>query len=57
MKVQLRYVTFPEIFCPTSLYPKTIALRDKKTTREEGVAEIARRYGKFVDVFEAARAS
>jgi myo-inositol catabolism protein IolC len=27
----------------------------KKTTREETVAEIARRYGAFVDIFERAR--
>jgi len=30
-------------------------LRDKKTTREDAVAEIARRYQTFVDDFETAK--
>ncbi len=34
-----------------------IGLRAKKTSRETAVAEIARRYAEFVNVFEAARAS
>ncbi len=32
-----------------------VALRDKKTTREEAVAEIPRRYRTFVDDFESAK--
>ena len=29
-----------------------VAWRSKKGTREEAVAEVARRYGQFVDIFE-----
>jgi myo-inositol catabolism protein IolC len=41
----------------TVFWEPLIEWRDKKTTREEAVAEIARRYRKFVDIFEKARAS
>jgi hypothetical protein len=34
-----------------------VALRDKKATPQEAVAEIARRYRNFVDLFDKARAS
>ena len=37
----------------TVFWEPLVGLRDKKTTREEAVAEIARR--KFVDVFESAK--
>jgi 5-dehydro-2-deoxygluconokinase len=40
----------------TVFWEPLVAWRDKKNTREEAVAEIARRYQKFVDVFEKARA-
>jgi myo-inositol catabolism protein IolC len=36
----------------TVFWEPLVSLRDKKTTRKEAVAEIARRYSKFVDVFE-----
>jgi myo-inositol catabolism protein IolC len=41
----------------TVFWEPLIDWRDKKTTREEAVAEIARRYRKFVDIFEKARTS
>jgi myo-inositol catabolism protein IolC len=41
----------------TVFWEPLVGLRDKKTTREEAVAEIAHRYQKFVDMFEKARAS
>jgi myo-inositol catabolism protein IolC len=41
----------------TVFWEPLIEWRDKKTTRKEAVAEIARRYRKFVDIFEKARAS
>ena len=40
----------------TVFWEPLVALRDKKTTREEAVAEIARRYREFVNVFDTARA-
>jgi myo-inositol catabolism protein IolC len=40
----------------TVFWEPLVAWREKKTTREEAVSEIARRYQKFVDVFEKARA-
>jgi myo-inositol catabolism protein IolC len=36
----------------TVFWEPLVSLRDKKTTREEAVAEIARRYREFVEVFE-----
>jgi myo-inositol catabolism protein IolC len=39
----------------TVFWEPLVGLRDKKTKREEAVAEIARRYREFVDVFEKAR--
>ena len=39
----------------TVFWEPLVSLRDKKTTRQEAVAEIARRYRKFVDVFEKAK--
>jgi myo-inositol catabolism protein IolC len=39
----------------TVFWEPLVSLRDKKKTREEAVAEIARRYRKFVDVFEKAK--
>jgi 5-dehydro-2-deoxygluconokinase len=39
----------------TVFWGPLVSLRDKKTAREEAVAEIARRYRKFVDVFEKAK--
>ncbi len=41
----------------TSFWEPLIALRDKTVTREAAVAEIARRYQQWVDVFERARAA
>jgi myo-inositol catabolism protein IolC len=41
----------------TVFWEPLVGWRDKKTTREEAVTEIARRYRKFVDVFEKARGS
>jgi 5-dehydro-2-deoxygluconokinase len=41
----------------TTFWDPLIDLRAKKATREAAVAEIARRYREWVDVFEAARAS
>ena len=41
----------------TVFWEPLVGWRDKKITREEAVAEIARRYRGFVDVFEKARAS
>ena len=38
----------------TDFWEPLIGWRDKKTTRETAVAEIARRYSEFVDVFEGA---
>jgi 5-dehydro-2-deoxygluconokinase len=40
----------------TVFWEPLMAWREKKTTREEAAAEIARRYQKFVEVFEKARA-
>ena len=39
----------------TVFWEPLVALRDKKTTREEAVAEIAKRYRTFVDDFEKAK--
>jgi myo-inositol catabolism protein IolC len=39
----------------TDFWEPLVGWRDKKTTREAAVAEIARRYREFVDVFESAR--
>src|SRR4029077_20473773 len=39
----------------TVFWEPLVGLRDKKTTREEAVGEIARRYREFVEVFEKAR--
>src|SRR4029434_73279 len=39
----------------TSFWNPLVDLRAKKLTREAAVAEIARRYREFVDVFESAR--
>jgi 5-dehydro-2-deoxygluconokinase len=41
----------------TDFWEPLIGWRDKKESREEAVAEIARRYREFVDVFENARAA
>jgi myo-inositol catabolism protein IolC len=41
----------------TVFWEPLVGLLEKKTTREEAVAEIARRYRKFVDVFESAKRS
>jgi myo-inositol catabolism protein IolC len=41
----------------TVFWEPLVGWRDKKTTREEAVAEIARRYRGFVDVFENAQQS
>jgi 5-dehydro-2-deoxygluconokinase len=41
----------------TTFWDPLIDWRTKKTTREAAVAEIARRYREWVDVFEASRAS
>jgi myo-inositol catabolism protein IolC len=40
----------------TVFWEPLVGWRDKKTSREAAVAEIARRYRQFVDVFEKARA-
>jgi len=40
----------------TSFWNPLVDLRAKKITREDAVAEIARRYREFVDIFESARA-
>jgi myo-inositol catabolism protein IolC len=40
----------------TVFWDVLVAWRAQKTTREEAVATVARRYRGFVDVFEAARA-
>ena len=40
----------------TVFWEPLVGLRDKKTTREEAVAEIARRYRSFVEIFENAPA-
>jgi myo-inositol catabolism protein IolC len=40
----------------TVFWEPLIAWREKKTSREATVAEVARRYRAFVDVFENARA-
>ena len=40
----------------TVFWDALVAWRARKTTREEAVAEIARRYKEFVDTFETARA-
>ena len=39
----------------TDFWEPLVGWRDKKTTRDAAVAEIARRYREFVDVFESAR--
>ena len=39
----------------TDFWEPLVDWRDKKTTRDAAVAEIARRYREFVDVFESAR--
>jgi 5-dehydro-2-deoxygluconokinase len=39
----------------TDLWEPLVGWRDKKESREAAVAEIARRYREFVDVFENAR--
>jgi len=39
----------------TDFWQPLVDWRDKKTTRDAAVAEIARRYGEFVDIFESAR--
>jgi myo-inositol catabolism protein IolC len=39
----------------TDFWEPLVGWRDKKTTREAALAEIARRYREFVDVFEGAR--
>ncbi len=41
----------------TSFWEPLISWRAQKTTREDAVAEIARRYRQFVDVFERGRAA
>jgi 5-dehydro-2-deoxygluconokinase len=41
----------------TDFWEPLIAWRAKKSTREDAVAEIARRYREFVDIFERARAA
>jgi myo-inositol catabolism protein IolC len=41
----------------TDFWEPLIAWRAAKSTREEAVAEIARRYREFVDIFERARAA
>ena len=41
----------------TTFWDPLVSWRAGKTTREEAVAEIARRYREFVDIFEKARAS
>ncbi len=40
----------------TDFWEPLVGWRTKKTTRESDVAEIARRYQAFVDIFERARA-
>jgi 5-dehydro-2-deoxygluconokinase len=40
----------------TVFWDALVAWRARKTTREEAVAEVARRYKEFVDTFETARA-
>ena len=39
----------------TDFWEPLVGWRDKKTTRDAAVAEIARRYRDFVDIFESAR--
>jgi 5-dehydro-2-deoxygluconokinase len=41
----------------TDFWEPLVAWRNKQTTRERAVAEIARRYREFVDIFERARAA
>ena len=41
----------------TDFWEPLVGWRAKRTTREQAVAEIARRYREFVDVFEKARAA
>jgi 5-dehydro-2-deoxygluconokinase len=41
----------------TDFWEPLLAWRAKKTTREDAVAEIARRYRQFVDIFERAQAA
>src|SRR5271166_2301053 len=40
----------------TDFWLSRVAWREKRTTREAAVAEVARRYREFVDIFEKARA-
>src|SRR5208282_6125439 len=40
----------------TSFWQPLVEWREKRTTREAAVAEVARRYREFVDIFEKARA-
>jgi myo-inositol catabolism protein IolC len=39
----------------TAFWDPLVAWRAKKTTREQAVAEIARRYREFVNIFETSR--
>ena len=41
----------------TDFWEPLVGWRSKQTTREQAVAEIARRYHEFVDIFEKARAA
>jgi 5-dehydro-2-deoxygluconokinase len=41
----------------TTFWDPLISMRAKQTTREAAVAEVARRYGEWVGIFEKARAS
>jgi 5-dehydro-2-deoxygluconokinase len=41
----------------TVFWEPLVGWRDKKTTREEAITEIARRYRKFVEIFEKAPGS
>ena len=40
----------------TDFWEPLVGWREKRTTREAAVAEVARRYREFVDIFEKARA-
>ena len=41
----------------TTFWEPLVALRDKKISRDVAVADIARRYRQWVDVFEQARST
>ena len=41
----------------TTFWEPLVALRDEKITREAAVAEIARLYRQWVDIFEQAKAA